>query len=64
MSAKLLDWSDSRHWNAAGPAPCVLCGRPAHLLSSRGKPCHKTCAETWFANHAATPDPDTLTDAA
>ncbi|MGW3297639.1 hypothetical protein ACWC9S_27100 [Streptomyces xiamenensis] len=62
----LLDWSDAKHWNSRGPEPCVLCGRPAHLLSSRGKPCHKTCAEEWLARHQApaAPDPDTLTEAA
>ncbi|MFD7510005.1 hypothetical protein ACFV5N_11780 [Streptomyces sp. NPDC059853] len=64
MTSPALDWSDSRHWNPAGPAPCVLCGRPAHLLSDRGRPCHKTCAEGWLAARAAAPDSGALTDAA
>jgi hypothetical protein len=46
-----LDWRDNRHWNPAGPAPCVLCGQPALLLSDHGRPSHKTCAEDWYAAH-------------
>jgi hypothetical protein len=46
-----LDWRDTRHWNPAGPAPCVLCGQPAYLLSEHGRPSHKTCAEDWYAAH-------------
>ena len=47
-----LDW---RH-GAIGPlAPCVLCGQPALNRSPvKDVPCHKGCAETWIAAHAAT----------
>ena len=46
-----LDW---RH-GAIGPlAPCVLCGAPALCRSPvKNVPCHKACAETWIATHAA-----------
>jgi hypothetical protein len=46
-----LDW---RH-GAIGPlAPCVLCGLPALCRSPvKDVPCHKGCAETWIATHAA-----------
>jgi hypothetical protein len=26
----------------------VLCEGLTHLLSDTGKPCHKTCAESWY----------------
>ncbi|MGK5533433.1 hypothetical protein [Streptomyces sp. URMC 129] len=46
-----LDWSDSSHWNPAGLDDCVLCEGLTPLLSERGEPCHKTCAEDWYAEH-------------
>jgi hypothetical protein len=46
-----LDWRDSRHSNPVGLDDCVLCGRLTPLLSERGEPCHKTCAESWFEAH-------------
>jgi hypothetical protein len=46
---RFLDW---RHATVADPAPCVICGKPAHLRSpGKGRPCHKTCAENWLAQH-------------
>jgi len=52
----VLDWKASTHWDydAAemdAPRPCVLCGAPSLLLSDRGEPCHKVCAEAWFEQH-------------
>ena len=42
-----LDW---RTATVEDPAPCVLCGKPALMRSpDRGVPCHKTCAERWYA---------------
>lgn len=46
----VLDW---RHCKVGPRRPCVLCGRPAHLRSPRGEPCHKTCAEAWLEQRAA-----------
>jgi hypothetical protein len=44
--AGLLNWSKT---GGAGPLePCVICGKPAMCRSPRGRPCHKTCAETWL----------------
>jgi hypothetical protein len=49
------------NWTATGPQgpgsvgdpePCVICGTPTILRSPAGKPCHKTCAETWTHSHA------------
>ena len=53
MPASLvLDW---RHGSIGELAPCVLCGLPALCRSPvTGVPCHKGCAETWIAAHAAT----------
>ena len=46
-----LDW---RKGLTGPPAPCVLCTRPALCRSpARNVPCHKGCAETWVATHAA-----------
>jgi hypothetical protein len=33
------------------PRPCDLCHQPAILRSSRGKPCHWTCAVAWVNEH-------------
>ena len=45
----LLDWRTAM---VGDPEPCVICARPAFLRSPRtGKPCHKTCAEAWIAQH-------------
>jgi hypothetical protein len=48
----VLDWRHCRVLDT--PRTCVLCGQPALLLSPRGRPCHKTCAETWHATHPQT----------
>jgi hypothetical protein len=47
----VLDWRRG----AIGPlAPCVQCGLPALCRSPvKNLPCHKACAETWIADHAA-----------
>ena len=46
-----LDW---RHGSIGPLAPCVLCGTPALCRSPvKNLPCHKACAETWIADHAA-----------
>jgi hypothetical protein len=46
-----LDW---RHGTIGELAPCVLCQRPAICRSPvKDVPCHKGCAETWIATHAA-----------
>lgn len=58
-----LDWSSASHWNRHGPAPCVLCGQGSWLLSDRGRPCHKVCAEHWLTQRGA-PAAPTLTSAA
>ena len=43
-----LDWRSARVLDT--PRPCVICGRPALLLSpGKGVPCHKMCAEAWLA---------------
>lgn len=53
MTPVVLDW---RHRHVLDtPRPCVLCGQPAFLLSPRGRPCHKTCAEAWHATHPRNP---------
>ena len=57
----VLDWTatgPNGPGYIADPAPCVLCGTPTILRSPRGKPCHKTCAETWADQH---PTPLTAT---
>lgn len=47
-----LNWSASSHWDyAPDPSPCVLCGKPTHLLSDSGAHTHKVCAEIWFEAH-------------
>lgn len=47
----VLDWSDGAvHWGGT-LAACVLCDGPTPLRSDRDEPCHKTCAEAWFAQH-------------
>lgn len=60
MNAKVwppvLDWKSGEHWDydaaeMGAPQPCVLCGTPSLLLSDKGEPCHKTCAEAWFEQH-------------
>ncbi|MFI1245018.1 hypothetical protein [Enterococcus casseliflavus] len=60
MNAKVwppvLDWKASTHWDydaaeMGDPGLCVLCGTPSLLLSDKGEPCHKTCAEAWFEQH-------------
>jgi hypothetical protein len=48
-----LDWSSSGPSGAAtwinNPLPCVICKRPAYLLSPGKKtPTHKTCAEEYL----------------
>jgi hypothetical protein len=46
-----LDW---RHGQTGPLAPCVLCGQSALCRSPvKDVPCHKGCAETWIAVHAA-----------
>jgi hypothetical protein len=40
-----LDWRHSSHWGRGRRRPCRICERPAFLLDSDGRPCHKTCAE-------------------
>ncbi|WP_423361473.1 hypothetical protein OH810_30735 (plasmid) [Streptomyces albidoflavus] len=45
----LLDWRAADHFGRS--APCVLCGRPTPLRSHQGESVHKTCAETWNAEH-------------
>jgi hypothetical protein len=47
---RLLDWSDRSRFNPE-PKPCVLCDKPAHMISDRGKPVHKVCAEEWIEQH-------------
>ncbi len=48
-SGVVLDWTRT---GSAGPArPCAICGLPAICRAPSGKPCHKTCAETWTATH-------------
>jgi hypothetical protein len=43
---------DHRGWTAAKHlAPCVLCHTLAILRSSKGRPCHWTCAVAWVAEH-------------
>lgn len=55
----LLDWRDRSHFNP-NPEPCVICTKPAHMVSDRGKPVHKVCAEEWIDKHAdATTGPTT-----
>lgn len=45
----ILNW---HHATVAEAAPCVLCGQPARLRSpGKGVPCHKACAEAWYASH-------------
>ncbi|MFC5174984.1 hypothetical protein [Streptomyces mutomycini] len=51
-----LDWKSAAHWDydaeeTGAPRPCVLCGKPSLLLSEKGEPCHKVCAEGWFEQH-------------
>ena len=45
----ILDW---RHTADVADTPrrCVICGKPALVVSPRGKPVHKTCAEAWHAS--------------
>ncbi|MDI2128747.1 hypothetical protein [Yinghuangia seranimata] len=58
MAGPVLDWHSPEHWNHGTTEPCVVCGEPTFLLSDRGIPCHKVCAEAWFADHpAAVPEP-------
>ena len=45
----VLDWTKTG--SAGDPMPCVICGRPAICRSPKGKPCHKSCAEQWIADH-------------
>jgi hypothetical protein len=35
-------WSQARAWK---PQPCVMCTKPAMMLSPKGVPCHRVCAE-------------------
>jgi len=49
----LLDWTDSSHWDYAGPQPCRYCGEPTQLRDSKAKHAHKSCAETALARQAA-----------
>lgn len=45
-----LDWSNA---SVGDPQPCVLCGRPALMRSpEKGVPCHKVCAERWYATRS------------
>lgn len=41
---------DRRGWTAA-QHPCVICHQPAILRSTRGGPCHWTCALAWVSEH-------------
>ncbi len=49
----LLDWTDSSHWDYAGPGPCRYCGSPTQLLDSSRHHSHKVCAEEALAQQAA-----------
>ena len=49
----LLNWRDSAHWSGTDK-PCVICHKPTPLLSDRGKPVHKVCAEQWIEDHPGT----------
>ena len=47
-----LDWSNNGPYGAAtslrDPRPCVICKRPAYLLSpEKSMPTHKVCAEEY-----------------
>lgn len=42
----VLDWSKGGSV-AATAQSCVICGRPAFMVSPTGAACHKTCAEDW-----------------
>jgi hypothetical protein len=46
----VLDW---RHTGRVSTTsrPCVICQQPTLLISPRGKPCHKSCAERWITEH-------------
>jgi hypothetical protein len=46
----ILDWRHTARVSP-DPQPCVLCGEPTLLISPRGKPCHKSCAEAWIDEH-------------
>lgn len=47
----ILDWSDRKtHWDDLA-YPCVLCKRLTNLVSDKGKPTHKACAEAWYEQH-------------
>jgi hypothetical protein len=47
----LLDWHDRKaHWDDIA-YPCILCRQPTNLVSDKGKPTHKACAEAWYEQH-------------
>jgi hypothetical protein len=48
----VLDWTDRSHWSHQ-QKPCRYCGGLTNLRDSKGKPAHKTCAETALAQQAA-----------
>ncbi|MCF2531326.1 hypothetical protein [Yinghuangia soli] len=45
-----LDWTSGSHWGGSHE-PCVICGELTFLVSDRGRPCHKECAERWYDAH-------------
>ncbi|WP_432089141.1 hypothetical protein [Streptomyces sp. bgisy095] len=47
--ARLLDWRDA--WHYTRPERCVLCQKTTPLRSHNDELVHKTCAETWNADH-------------
>ncbi|MFE5513991.1 hypothetical protein ACFQ9J_26005 [Streptomyces sp. NPDC056529] len=49
MPVRLLDRHDASHF--ARSERCVLCGSTTPLRSHDGEPVHKTCAESWNAEH-------------
>lgn len=48
----VLDWRDARHWSWTAKQ-CRYCPGLTNLRDSKGKPAHKTCAETALAQQAA-----------
>jgi hypothetical protein len=52
ITVPLFDWRKTATVLPAGKTePCVICHKPTMLLSPRGKPVHKVCAEQWTDRH-------------
>jgi hypothetical protein len=47
----ILNWRRGSVLDVA--VPCSICRQPTFVVSPRGTPCHKTCAEQWVEEHPA-----------